>query len=522
MESPTAVELHTKEGHLEKRFSKLTMIGMTFAILNTWIALAGTLGIVMPSGGPVSFVYGFILCVLCNLCIAASLGELSSIWPTAGGQYHWAFAASHESWKVMMSFIVGWINIAGWLTLITTEAFFAAQFFSAAIQVGSGGHYEITEWRTYLIFVAVSLFGVLLNVFGYHLLGRWNEGALLWSILACVVISATILATSEKTHAKYVFTDFSNTTGWSDGMAWILGLLQSALSLIGFDAVAHLTEEMPRPTRDAPIAMITAVAIGGITGIAFILVMLFSLTDPQTILSTPTRMPITEIIHQATHSRAAAVVLTVALAICFVNGTNGSITSGSRLLWAMARDNGTPFSRCLARIEPRLNVPVNAILVAATFNLLFGLLYLGPPVAFNAYIASCTIFLNVSYAAPVLVFLVRGRSAVADLTPDFSLGHRYGFVINLIAVVFVFVTSIFFCFPATYDVNASNMNYVSVVVGLFLIFIAGLWIVKKGAYHGPQFDLILGEDVIHRDAMQGLHRSSIQEEKEARVEGTED
>lgn len=43
--------------------------------------------------------------------------------------------------------------------------------------MGSGGHYEITEWRTYLIFVAVSLFGVLLNVFGYHLLGRWNEGA---------------------------------------------------------------------------------------------------------------------------------------------------------------------------------------------------------------------------------------------------------------------------------------------------------------------------------------------------------
>lgn len=33
MESPTAVELHTKEGHLEKRFSKLTMIGMAFAIL---------------------------------------------------------------------------------------------------------------------------------------------------------------------------------------------------------------------------------------------------------------------------------------------------------------------------------------------------------------------------------------------------------------------------------------------------------------------------------------------------------
>lgn len=48
-------------------------------------------------------------------------------------------------------------------------------------------------------------------------------------------------------------------------MAWILGLLQSALSLIGYDAVAHMVEEMPRPTRDAPNAMISAVLIGGAT-----------------------------------------------------------------------------------------------------------------------------------------------------------------------------------------------------------------------------------------------------------------
>lgn len=86
-----------------------------------------------------------------------------------------------------------------------------------------------------------------------------------WSIVGCIVISVTILATSSKTDAEFVFENFSNTTGWSDGMAWILGLLQSALSLIGYDAVAHMVEEMPRPTRDAPNAMISAVLIGGAT-----------------------------------------------------------------------------------------------------------------------------------------------------------------------------------------------------------------------------------------------------------------
>jgi amino acid transporter len=70
---------------------------------------------------------------------------------------------------------------------------------------------------------------------------------------------------SEKTDAKQVFTDFNNETGWSDGVAWILGLLQSALSLIGFDVVLHLTEEMPNPSRDAPRAMLLAVVIGGVT-----------------------------------------------------------------------------------------------------------------------------------------------------------------------------------------------------------------------------------------------------------------
>src|SRR5262245_20873497 len=79
------------------------------------------------------------------------------------------------------------------------------------------------------------------------------------------------------------------------------------------------------------------------SGIAFILVMLFSLTDPDTVFSTDTGMAITELIYQSTKSRAAAVVLTVMLGVCFINGTMGCMTSASRLLYAMARDKGMIF-----------------------------------------------------------------------------------------------------------------------------------------------------------------------------------
>lgn len=84
---------------------------------------------------------------------------------------------------------------------------------------------------------------------------------------------------------------------------------------------------------------------------------------------------------------------------------------------------------------------MNAILAVALFNLLFGLLYLGPTVAFNAYISSCTIFLNCSYAGPIIILLVRGRDVIVRERRDFPLGRISGYLINWTAVVFIVVTS---------------------------------------------------------------------------------
>ncbi|KAL7622820.1 hypothetical protein AAE478_006499 [Parahypoxylon ruwenzoriense] len=483
------------EGRLQPRLSRLTMVALTFAILNTWIALAGSIGLVLPSGGSVSLLYGFIFCVLCNLALAASLGELAAIWPTAGGQYHFVYALCTDRWKKSMSFWVGWTNIAGWLTLVTTEGFFASQFIQAAAVIASNGTYTIEAWSTYLIFLAIVTFTTVANIWGNRILGRWNDAALYWSLLGVVVISIVLLATSSKNDARFVFTEFQNETGWSDGMAWMLGLLQSALSLIGFDAALHMTEEMPRPAVDAPRAIIYAVMVGGVTGTAFILVILFCITDPETVLNSPTNMPIAELILQGTGNRAAATVLTLMLAVCFINGTNGCVTSSSRLLYSMARDKGIVYHN-FAHITCGLDVPVRTIIFTFVFNVLFGLLYLGPSVAFSAYAASCTIFLNVSYVFPVVALLLRGRGILRQYQSEhtytyFALG-KGGLVLNLVAAVFVIVTSIFFCFPTGLPVSGDEMNYVVVVIGIFLILVGTYWIVYGKTFEGPKFEVIIG------------------------------
>lgn len=52
-----------------------------------------------------------------------------------------------------------------------------ALLLSAAAVVGSGFTLVIQPWMTYLLFLAISVFAILINIFGYRILGRWNEGA---------------------------------------------------------------------------------------------------------------------------------------------------------------------------------------------------------------------------------------------------------------------------------------------------------------------------------------------------------
>ncbi len=129
------------------------------------------------------------------------------------------------------------------------------------------------------------------------------------------------------------------------------------------------------------------------------------------------------------------------------------------------------------------------------FNLLFGLLYLGHFVTFNAYVSSCTIFLNVSVALPVLVLCVRGRTLFARYrTPvtSFQLNPVIRTLCVWVAVLFVGIKSMLFCFPPGLLVTSSHMNHVSTVIGIFWLPLSAYWILYGQQFEGPKFDVIMG------------------------------
>lgn len=140
-----------------------------------------------------------------------------------------------------------------------------------------------------------------------------TRAAFTWSITGFVVISITVLACSSPnyTSADYVFTEFVNETGWPDGIAWLLGLLQGGLGLTGFDAVAHMIEEIPNPAVEGPRIMYACVLIGIFTGFIFLMVLLFvsgPLDGPNGVI-TSSAGPLLQIFYNATGSKAGAICL---------------------------------------------------------------------------------------------------------------------------------------------------------------------------------------------------------------------
>lgn len=79
-----------------------------------------------------------------------------------------------------------------------------------------------------------------MNAFAVRLLPLVDRAALFWSLVGVVVVMITLLATATPDYqpARFVFGHWINETGWPNGVAFILGLLQSTFGLTGTSTLA--------------------------------------------------------------------------------------------------------------------------------------------------------------------------------------------------------------------------------------------------------------------------------------------
>jgi choline transport protein len=78
------LSIHTQP--VRRHFSVFNIIALSFNICNSWVAIASSAAIAISAGGTATLVYGIPVATLAYAATGASLAELASCYPTAGGQ----------------------------------------------------------------------------------------------------------------------------------------------------------------------------------------------------------------------------------------------------------------------------------------------------------------------------------------------------------------------------------------------------------------------------------------------------
>lgn len=75
------------KSELKRNRSTFQVAFMSFVLASIPYGLATTLIYPLIGGGPVVIIWGWLAVSLIILCVAASLGEITSVYPTAGGTF---------------------------------------------------------------------------------------------------------------------------------------------------------------------------------------------------------------------------------------------------------------------------------------------------------------------------------------------------------------------------------------------------------------------------------------------------
>ncbi|KAG9313229.1 amino acid transporter [Chiua virens] len=468
-----------------RRVKMLETIAFSISIMGVIASITSTFSFVLVSGGHVGMVWGWFIPCFFVMAVALSMAELASSMPTSAGLYYFSSKLAPPKYAPLASWITGWANITGQVTLVCSIDFTCAQMITSAITVGSDGAIVLSSGATYGILLTILFCHGLVCSAATHILARLNlfyvivnGGTTVAAIVAFLVCSG-----DNKVSTKDAFTLFENNTGWANnGWAFLLAFTAPMWTLTGYDSAAHISEEVAGAQRSAPIAIILGVASTEILGWLVLIAASFATKSVSSLLTTDLPLPMGTTISKCAR-KARHVGNLEFYHRCAVRDLELPRVLTPRV-WSLHLLGITlsPGSRWWKQINRHTQTPVNAVWFVMVCAAICGLLGFSAA-ALSSLAGASVIGLYVSYATPIFLRITSGRGA---LTPGyFSLGRWY-MPIGVIAVSWVAFIVVLLLFPPSQTATAEGMNYaVVIILGVFM-FASISWVVSAHKwFHGP-------------------------------------
>lgn len=475
-----------KKQVLRRNFNFITMLGFASTCIASWEGILTYLGFALIDGGTPLLFWGFIVCAIGQTLVYASLAEMASMSPTAGGQYHWVSEFAPPRLQKVLSYYAGWLTAIGWQVYLASVCFLVGTIIQGLIALNNPT-YGYERWHGTLLAIAVVVFSIVFNTSLASQLPKIELAALALHITGFLAVVITLLAMAPKSSASTALLDFQNNGGWpTTGLSAMIGLLTPQAVLIGYDCSVHMSEEIRDASLTVPRALMASVLLNVTLVFVVIITVCFTIgPDPITLLDGPSGYPFIELFHNATGSLAAASTLATVVAVMLAFCAISEVAACSRQIWSFARDRGLPLSGFLSHVSPRWNIPLRAVAVSLAISALLSLINIGSSVALNAITSLGAVAVLCSYFLTIACLVSRRLRGPELPARRWSLGG-FGMAANVAALVFLLPLIFFLTWPLTTPVTAEGMNWSSVMLVGVLVLATLHYVVKaRHVYEGP-------------------------------------
>ncbi len=305
---------------------------------------------------------------LLTLAGALTYAELGAALPQAGGQYVYL----REAYGSMPGFLFGWIlflvyQTGGIAVLALAFAEFFSYFFPALSTRALLFAFQIQAMGLSLPFsvswgqvVGVGVI-LLLSLFNYLGVGLGKSIQNLFTILKigvilAIVISGLILSRGRSAPLGFGIPE-TDTGSLLTGFG--IALVAVIWAFDGWNNVNFVAGEIKQPQRNLPLALILGTLLITILYVLTNVVYLRALPIPEMV----GEVRIAEKATSALFGASSGAVISAAVLVSIFGSLNGSILTGPRVYYAMARDG--LFFRAAGGVHPRRRTPGFAIALQA-------------------------------------------------------------------------------------------------------------------------------------------------------------
>ncbi|KAG1743357.1 amino acid/polyamine transporter I [Suillus occidentalis] len=437
--------LETQEFYRE--FSPLEVSGLAFSYIGVVPSIVSVLFYAIPNGGPFAMVWGWAIACPFIMCIGLAMAELASSATTSGGLYYWTYLLASPRCRNFLSWIVGYSNTIETITGHSSDH---------AVELASA--YTASNAQLYGIYAALVLSHAVLVSFGTKVLTKLQGLCTLMNACLClIIIIALPIATPPdyRNSASLALGDFTNSSGWPSGFAFILSLMAPLQTIGGYDASVHMSEEASNAASAIPWAIVRInVSLAFCMG-----------TDVGSVFNSPIGQPMAQILFNSLGQKKAFILWRLIISAEYMVASN-CLLVGSRQTFAFAHDGALPLSRYLYRINRYTETPVNTVWFGAVCVLAIGLLSFVSAQAINAVFSIAVTASYIAFITPITTHFA--------FKNNFKPGPFYlGRLVGELAAIRCDCCGVFF-FPATPQTTTQEMNYTVVVLGGFL-FLAVSW-----------------------------------------------